>query len=317
MREQILTCLMVLLAACSGAPKKGESLDLTLPASDLMGVADLAASVDLTSPPSDPLKTPFATAYVEVNSNSFANAGCFQRGAQPLFGVAILFAANINATAAGKATLFFNPQVQAELDSGSVAALRSQGIKVLLDVLGNHQNAGWGCFTSYAEADAFAAQCADAVARYGLDGIDIDDEYSKCTPNDNSLVLAVTALRSRLGPGRYITKALFNDAAYFTPTYNGKRAGDLLDYGWEMSYGGSNYAGRLSPYVSAGMAKSKLSIGIDVNGADQAAAARFVQSGGYGGVMVYNVAKTSQANLSALSTTLFGSATTVKPGCLK
>lgn len=81
----------------------------------------------------DPLKTPFATAYVEVNSNSFANAGCYQYGppARQLFSVAVIFAANINATG-GKPTLYFNPQVQAELDahreSGQRAAVAHPGL---------------------------------------------------------------------------------------------------------------------------------------------------------------------------------------------
>ena len=47
---------------------------------------------------------------------------------------------------------------------------------VLLSVLGNHQGAGFANFTSFAQADAFAAQLADAVTTYGLDGIDFDDE---------------------------------------------------------------------------------------------------------------------------------------------
>jgi hypothetical protein len=264
------------------------------------------------------LTTPFTTAYVEVNSNSFKNPGCYTYGspAKQLFSFAVIFAANINYTN-NQPALYFNPQVQSTLTSGYVAYLQSLGIKVLLDVLGNHQNAGWGCFTTYAAADAFAVQCANAVTQYGLDGIDIDDEYSVCTTNTSSLVLAVSALRSRLGTTKYITKALFSDIQYFSATYNGKKAGDLLDYGWEMSYGSTNYSGRLQPYVSAGMAKTKLSIGVDVNGSDQTTASNFVKNNGYAGVMVYNVAGNSQTNLSKVSNALFGSATSVKANCLQ
>src|SRR5258706_11430432 len=44
--------------------------------------------------------TPFTTAYVEVNSNSFKNPGCYIYGspAKQLFSFAVIFAANINYT---------------------------------------------------------------------------------------------------------------------------------------------------------------------------------------------------------------------------
>ena len=272
----------------------------------------------VASPAGTPLTTPFTTAYVEVNSNSFKNPGCYTYGstAKQLFGFAVIFAANINYTN-NTPTLYFNPQVQSTLTSGNIAYLKSLGIKVLLDVLGNHENAGWGCFTTYAGADAFAVQCANAVTQYGLDGIDIDDEYSTCTTNTSSLVLAVSALRARLGTTKYITKALFSDIQYFSATYNGKKAGDILDYGWEMTYGNTNYSGRLQPYVNAGMAKTKLNIGVDVNGSDQTTASQFIKNNGYAGVMVYNVANNSQTNLSKVSNALYGSSTSVKANCLQ
>jgi CHASE2 domain-containing sensor protein len=96
------------------------------------------------SPNGTALTTPFTTAYVEVNSNSFHNPGCYTYGspAKQVFSFAVIFAANINADANGKPVLYFNPQVQSTLNSGNVAYLRSLGIKVLLDVLGNHENAG-------------------------------------------------------------------------------------------------------------------------------------------------------------------------------
>jgi len=259
------------------------------------------------------LTTPFTTAYVEVNSNSFHNPGCFTYGspAKQVFAFAVIFAANINADASGNAVLYFNPQVQSTLTSGNIAYLQSLGIKVLLTVLGNHENAGWGCFTTYATADSFAVQCAKAVTQYGLDGIDIDDEYSTCTTN------TVSALRSALGTGKYITKALFDDTQYFSATYNGKKAGDILDYGWEMTYGNTNYSGRLQPYLNAGMPKSKLAIGVDIGGTDETTAAQFVKNNGYAAVMTYNISTTSQTNLSKVTKTLFGSNTSVTANCLQ
>jgi Glycosyl hydrolases family 18 len=305
----ICLCLGLLLSTCT----KNDRQQATTPPLQATAASTTLAANAAT------LTTPFTTAYVEVNSNSFHNPGCFTYGspAKQVFSFAVIFAANINDSSNGQAELYFNPQVQSTLNSGNVAYLQSLGIKVLLDVLGNHENAGWGCFTSYAQADSFAIQCENAVTKYGLDGIDIDDEYSVCTTNTSSLVLCVSALRARLGTTKYITKALFDDIQYFSATYNGKTAGQILDYGWEETYGNTNYSGRLQPYVSAGMAKTKLSIGVDIGGTDETTAAKFVKSNGYAGVMTYNISTTSKTNLSKVTTTLFNSATNVTANCLQ
>jgi hypothetical protein len=84
-----------------------------------------------------------------------------------------------------------------------------------------------------------------------------------------------------------------------------------------MTYGSTNYSGRLQPYVNAGMAKTKLNIGIDVNGSDQTAASQFAKSNGYAGVMLYNVASNSQTSLSKVSNALYSKATNVTANCLQ
>lgn len=302
--------LSLLLVTCT----KNDN-NKTTPASDLS-----AKTTTSVTPLGTPVTAPFITAYVEVNSNSFHNPGCYTYGspAKQDFSFAAIFAANINADASVKPVLYFNPQVQSTLTSGNVAYLQSLGIKVLLTVLGNHENAGWGCFTTYAQADSFAVQCKNAVNTYGLDGIDIDDEYSTCTTNTSSLVIALSALRAELGTTKYLTKALFNDTQYFSATYGGKKAGDILDYGWEMTYGNTNYSGRLAPYVSAGMAKTKLAIGVDIGGTDETTAANFVKTNGYAAVMTYNISTTSQTNLSKVTKALYSNkATNVTANCLQ
>jgi len=307
----IILCL--LLTACTKNDRQSSG------AASQQGVAQQTPSLVPLSTAGTALTTPFTTAYVEVNSNSFHNPGCFTYGspAKQVFGFAVIFAANINDSSNGQAELYFNPQVYSTLISGNVAYLHSLGIKVLLSVLGNHEGAGWGCFTSYNQADSFAIQCANAVTTYGLDGIDIDDEYSTCTTNTSSLVLAVSALRSRLGTAKYITKALYDDIQYFSATYNGKTAGQILDYGWEMTYGDTDYSGRMTPYVNAGMAKTKLLVGCDIGGTDETTASKFVVKNGYAGIMTYNISTTSQTNLSKITTVLFSSATSVTAGCLQ
>src|SRR3954452_7005487 len=52
------------------------------------------------------------------------------------------------------------------------------GIIVVLAVVTNWSKAGWSEFTDQKAAQWFVDQLLAAVDRFGLDGIDIDDEYS-------------------------------------------------------------------------------------------------------------------------------------------
>ncbi|WP_394843500.1 glycosyl hydrolase family 18 protein [Pendulispora brunnea] len=263
---------------------------------------------------------PKTMAYVEVNSNNFNNIGCYTYGSPPkqYFNMASIFAANINYdSASGKPILYFNPQVDQVLNGTNyVKNLQSQGIKVLLTVLGNHQNAGWACFRDEGTAQNFAQQLSNAVNKYGLDGIDIDDEYSQCTSNNTSLIMVASKMRA-LMPSKIISKALFTDLSYFQASWNGHKLAEYLDYGWEMSYGSTNYGGRLSGYLSNGMTKAKLGIGASTGGSDGARAAQYVKDNGIGTFMVYNVTKSSQSYLSSTSNVLFGASTQTKANCLR
>ena len=93
----------------------------------------------------------------------------------------VLFAGNINWDASKqKVYMNANPNVQALLDNSEelLQPLRKKGIKVLLDILGNHDQAGiaglsdWGC-------EQFGKELAQICLDYKLDGIGFDDEYSR------------------------------------------------------------------------------------------------------------------------------------------
>ena len=257
----------------------------------------------------------FTTAYVEVNTNSFANAGCYTlEDGRQFFDIACIFAANIAATG-GDAALYFNPQVTAVLNSGAVKTLQDLGITVLLTVLGNHQNAGWSCFTDQSMAQNFVDQLAGAVQAFSLDGIDIDDEYSACETDPTSLAMVTTLMRQAM-PGKIIAKALFVDAQYFGPTWEGNGLAGNLSYGWEMTYGDSAYGERLQPYVDAGMGKNQSAIGVSISDCDGDPAGSFVKNNGYGGVMVFNVTDDSTSCLSQISQALYNQNIVAKPGCL-
>jgi hypothetical protein len=265
----------------------------------------------------------FNTAYVEVNDNALANAGCYllSNDRVPFFDMAAIFAANINGDDPNDPQIHFNPQVSHLLNqTRQVEELQSKGIKVVLTLLGNHQNAGWSCITQPGAADKFAARIAGVVQTYGLDGIDIDDEYSKCRSNSTSMLMIVDALARNPGfSGKILSKALFRDQDVFRATYNNRQLADFLDYGWEMSYGYPDLAARLQPYLNHGMSKDSLAIGISVRNppAVGVTLADNAIRNGIGGVMVYNVSRDSRAYLSEISRIEFGQDVVVAANCLR
>ena len=97
------------------------------------------------------------------------------------FDAVVLFAANINYNKTEDLVyLNNNPNVQALLDETEVylQPLREKGIKVYLGLLGNHDAAGL-CQLSDWGAKEWAREVAQACKQYKLDGVNLDDEYSK------------------------------------------------------------------------------------------------------------------------------------------
>lgn len=196
----------------------------------------------------------------------------------------------------------FNDNIQKVLDDGSVKALQDKGITVLLTITNGWSQVGWSEFQSEADASAFAQYLkTDVVDKYGLDGIDIDDEYSNGTPQDNSLAM-VTTLMQQLMPDKIISKALWDDLPplkYFTTEWKGKKLADNLSYGWQMGYG-SSPEDTLPPYVDVGMAKNKLSQGFwsGQPSDDPAGDVKWIKDNGYEGVMIFSFE--TQANVDLM-----------------
>jgi len=249
------------------------------------------------------VKDGMSVAYVgNVSASDLAATACYvdSDGAAAV-DVVCIFAANICASVPSDA-VYLAPLVQVPvggayatagaglfeaLQSGVIAQLQAKGITVLLTLLNNHDAAGWSQFNSEALAANFVEQLRVVVDNYGLDGIDIDDEYSNGTPIQNSLAM-VTSLMQQALPGKIISKALWQDEQYFNVPYQGVSLQDTLTYGWEMSYGGEPQY-RLPQYVELGMSKNALALGFwsgspaptpDVD-------VEWLKSNDYGGVMVY------------------------------
>ena len=119
--------------------------------------------------------------YFEVNDCNPLNAiEYILEDGQPFFDAVVLFAGNINWDPdKQKVYMSANPNVQALLDNSEelLQPLRKKGIKVLLDILGNHDQAGLAGLTDYG-CEQFGRELAQICLDYKLDGVGFDDEYS-------------------------------------------------------------------------------------------------------------------------------------------
>lgn len=259
---------------------------------------------------------PTSVVYIEVNSNSMLNAGKYtlSTGGAQVFDIAVIFAANINYdTSTNSAYLHFNDQVTAVLNDAKnqIKPLQDKGIKVLLSILGNHQGAGFANFPDKASAEAFATELSNAVTKYGLDGIDFDDEYTEYgnngtgDPNDSSFYYLVTALRQKLGSSKLITLYDIGPSAE-RMSYNGNSIADTFNYSWNPYYG--TWSDPRGP-----SSKSKRSpAAIQINSTSSSTAASFAKrtvDEGYGVFLTYDLkAGNSSSYISSFTKNLYGSA---------
>jgi glycosyl hydrolase family 18 (putative chitinase) len=256
---------------------------------------------------------PVSVAYVEVNNNSMLNVGKYAlaNGSGNVFDIGVIFAANINYNVTTKsAYLYFNPNVQRVLDNVAtqVRPLQAKGIKVTLSILGNHEGAGFANFPTKQAAEAFAKQLSDTVTKYGLDGIDFDDEYSEYgkngtgQPNASSFVHLVTALRAAM-PNKLIT--LYNIGPSATRlSYGGVDITSKFNYAWNPYYGTWSVPGMALP-------KSRLSpAAVQIGATSTTTAASFAKrtvSEGYGVYLTYNLgAADAHTYISAFTRELYG-----------
>ena len=256
---------------------------------------------------------PVSVAYVEVNNNSMLNVGKYalSNGGGNVFDIGVIFAANINYNTSTKsAYLYFNPNVQRVLDNVAteVRPLQAKGIKVTLSILGNHEGAGFANFPTKQSAEAFAKQLSDTVTRYGLDGIDFDDEYSEYgkngtgQPNASSFVYLVTALRA-LMPNKLIT--LYNIGPSATRlSYGGVDITSKFDYAWNPYYGTWGVPAIALPKSRLSPAAVQIS---STPTSTAASLARRTVSEGYGVYLTYNLgASDAHTYISSFTRELYG-----------
>ncbi|MGP5716483.1 endo-beta-N-acetylglucosaminidase H [Brachybacterium tyrofermentans] len=256
-----------------------------------------------------------SVAYIEVNDNSLLNPGQYTLDdGSPAFDIAVIFAANINYDGE-RAYLHLNENVQHLLDNADtyVRPLQEKGIKVVLSILGNHQGAGFANFPDARAADRFALEVTTLVRRYGLDGVDLDDEWSEYgkngtgQPNAFSFVNFVEALRKRL-PNRLITFYVIGPSTEHQE-FEGTRVGDLVDYAWNPYYGS------FLDFPVPGLPRSQYgAAAVDLGASDTSPElvrdlAQRTADGGYGAYVTYQLQTGDQTELvSAMTEPLYGSA---------
>lgn len=210
---------------------------------------------------------PIPVAYIEVNDTNPLNIMMYRRPDNtPFFKIGIIFAANINASGM-EPCLYLNDNVTEVLvpAAGStttghykyIQPLRQDGTKMLLSILGNHQGVGVGNL-SEANQEKFAEILAWAVEKYGLDGVDFDDEWAKYGENSNfptsvtgSFSGLVTKLRAKLDarfPNEHKLITIF-DIGYASSLSAAAVA--ACDYGFYAYFSASNYVAPSSPWTNA------------------------------------------------------------------
>lgn len=259
-----------------------------------------------------------SVAYIEVNSNSILNTGNYVlEDGSPAFDYAVIFAANINYDGEA-AYLHMNENVQRVLDNAGtmIRPLQEKGIKVLLSVLGNHEGAGFANFPSPKAADDFAKQVSQVVRDYGLDGVDLDDEwveYGKNNtgePNEFSFISLVKALRKRL-PNKVITFYYIGPSSE-RAEYNGTTVGELVDYAWNPYYNQYNVydVPGIEP-ARYGAAAIDLSAASGISLAGIAITARMTVADGFGAYVTYELQGGDQSDkVNAFTRELYGSSAT-------
>lgn len=203
-----------------------------------------------------------AILYVEVNDENILNAGEYTMAGsgKPFFDVVNIFAANINYNSETKRVYInCNENVSHILKNADqyIRPLQAKGIKVVLTILGNHDEAGVANLGPEAAAD-FAREIKSYMDVYGLDGVDFDDEYSLYNeryggsgqPPIESYIPSPGFVNPKGGGGSarlvYECRKImpdkiisFYDFNAYVPsgTVEGEEVGTLLDYAYWGLYG--------------------------------------------------------------------------------
>lgn len=123
---------------------------------------------------------PEMVVYVETNDVNPLNAMDYKLDGEQFIDYVHLFAANIH-KANNEPVLYLNDKLTPVLEYGGaetyVKPIKDKQIQVLLTILGDHQGIGVANMNA-TQQKQFVNELLYAYYKYGLDGIDFDDEYA-------------------------------------------------------------------------------------------------------------------------------------------
>ena len=190
--------------------------------------------------------------WIEVNNTNPLNMLQFEdEEGNLLIDYVVLFAYNINYNREkGEIYVFSNPQCQYVLDhyDEMIKPLRDRGIKVIISILGNHDESGLAQLSDLG-AREFAQKVAAMCNSYGFDGVNFDDEYSNSPDLSNPLFTR----RSYAAGNRlyYETKKLLPDKEMVSYQYGaavGNAPVDGVDPSEYMDIFNGDYGYAAEPY---------------------------------------------------------------------
>lgn len=250
-------------------------------------------------------KSPKIMVYVETNDVNPLNALCWEMNGEKFIDILNLFASNIHKDSDGYPTVYLNDKLTRILEPDPnnptttgynkyVKSLQDEGIKVCMTSLGDWQGIGVANMTPEM-ADRYADILVYCVDRYGLDGINFDDEYANYTSQEyNSYSHVIKALRAKLdakfGAGnKLITVFQWGNYSQIDVT-----AGGMIDYadhgtfGPNIFYSSSSILGvtndRWMPQaINIGYSYNSIYLTQITNRSAQTA------NGNYAGIMMFNL----------------------------
>lgn len=301
---------------------KANNTAVTYPVKEITSVEFSNEPANLVQKYADGEPAPIVFNCLEVNNvNPLVTLNyTLKKTGKYLFDAVVLFSSNINYSQKEDVVyLHNNENVEPILLHADkyIKPLKEKGIKVLLSILGNHDCSGI-CNLGPERSKAFAQAIADTCAKYNLDGVFFDDEYSNYGTQgtakgfvQNSYSAAsrfIYDVKQAIGPDRWTVVYRWGGITSLVAV-DGHNPGEYLDFVLS-NYNVNTDQARFYP----GITKAQQGVNsISMNSPWSVESnMQFVRKQKYGALLVYNLtpynssyASTQKPALDAIAKTLY------------
>lgn len=301
---------------------KANNTAVTYPVKEITSVEFSNEPANLVQKYADGEPAPIVFNCLEVNNvNPLVTLNyTLKKTGKYLFDAVVLFSSNINYSQKEDVVyLHNNENVEPILLHADkyIKPLKEKGIKVLLSILGNHDCSGI-CNLGPERSKAFAQAIADTCAKYNLDGVFFDDEYSNYGTQgtakgfvQNSYSAAsrfIYDVKQAIGPDRWTVIYRWGGISSLVAV-DGHNPGEYLDFVLS-NYNVNTDQARFYP----GITKAQQGVNsISMNSPWSVESnMQFVRKQKYGALLVYNLtpynssyASTQKPALDAIAKTLY------------